>query len=394
MDHIQIRTWNPCRYRNVEKKGTLRRRPQNKTSGCVCANTWVHSLQVVDFFRCLLIESRPIRKARSHEVEHSLPSTVRTATVLVGIWCLKFCASQFWVFAIGGIWLHQSISRVVWAKNGIDTACIFIAFSPLVRGHQTPSGAAWWKRLRSSFSSSLSCAACDPCTSSETEGRFKLFVYFAPALVQLPVIKQEELQFRFPAPGQLQWPKQFQWSDLPQRAATAFFKSVPAFFHGSSILNGLLGLWRPVASTTFRRKRSWKTKRWWLIVRECFGNRIHTRLNSVECRKERARMAWIWGSVSAMSILIASQTVHSMGKHPAKEVAEVPNKRIKSPLGCSDLSERYMQTWNSIGSCIGFQDLRCQIMSDTTWSFDMGNNGIPWIKQLTYQNPLTTPTSL
>ena len=31
-------------------------------------------------------------------------------------------------------------------------------------------------------------------------------------------MKQEELQFRFPAPGQLQWPKQFQWSDLQQAA--------------------------------------------------------------------------------------------------------------------------------------------------------------------------------
>ena len=57
------------------------------------------------------------------------------------------------------------------------------AFLPLVRGHQTPSGAAWWKRLRSSFSGSLSCAT------------FKLFVYFAPSSFQLPVMKQEELQF-------------------------------------------------------------------------------------------------------------------------------------------------------------------------------------------------------
>lgn len=218
-------------------KGTLRRRPQNKTSGCVCANTCVHS-HVVDFFRWLLTESRPIRKAKRHEVGRAFTAIYRAncynANENMMLQILRFSVlsacytghlaalvyfqgrlrrkrqwhSKRFCHWSGDTKPHPAQhggsvcalhSQVAWAAQHLNS--VFTSY-------QLHSNVRSWNRKNCNLGSPLQVSCNDQNNFSEATCKNRL---------QQPC------------------------------------KSVPAFVHGSSILNGLLRRGRPLASTTLRQ---------------------------------------------------------------------------------------------------------------------------------------------
>ena len=149
-------------------------------------------------------------------------------------------------------------------------------------------------------------------------------VYHIPALSQAVA--------RIPTPRQLQWPKQFQWCHLPWRCWAEL-----------GIALGLLGRPRPLASTTSEarhaagnsqgkepsvRVSTWSNQGFWMTMsNHCVPLTVNTACLQWNLNPRCPQMAFI--DVTAVS--------------------EVPSSRINSPLGCSDLSERYMQTCQGSG---------------------------------------------